>query len=603
MSVTARQVVEALKSRYVETDPTSPNVTASDVADFFRSMPDDMVPLDHSLLEVVANNKSDWVISGSDIAILHSVRDCMNMIFNLIDLDDEISDRLRLVTPIISAELLENPSAPLDAVRFSIFTILDLLIDATIGWASDQGRAGEKLLTEVNTVIDALHSGDPDFQALESNLKAFLDKEQGRIHKLEERLAASESGKLRSQKGRTIAAQMINEAIESNQLTMSIAKFLKGPWYESMQLLAITRGIDGDDWVRASKLTETIVWTYQPIDEADQTKANTTKQRLYRIIEHLPTEIRDLLLALEHSGDETESAMNAIDEDHVAIVSGQALEYIDVEPLEVEGNVLIERTSVSRILLRKVTNLEPGQWFTFNEGEKSARIKLVLKLEDIKQLLFTNRNGMKALEKSFDEMAYLMSSSVVKPLNHSAVFSSTFAAIYQGLVDEHQKKLKRAEQADVEQAHKEAERERAIQEANMLARAKEEEAQRQKDAAKEDRLNQAKQEAAKSENQGKVQELTKVVASLNVGAWLTLPAADGQMEECKLAVRVGEKLIFVSRTGVKVGDYSSEQLITLLVAGQGKIEDAGVEFEDTLAQVVSKLRQDRNKSYDDLTGS
>lgn len=603
MSVTARQVVEALKSRYVDRDPASPNITAREVADFFRSMPEDLVPLDHSLLEVVANNKSDWVISGSDIAILHSVRDCMNMIFNLIDLDQEISNKLRLITPIISAELLENPCAPLDEVKFSIFTILDLLIDATIGWASDQGRAGEKLLAEVNTVIDALHSGTPDFQTLETNLKIFLDKEQSRILKLEERLAASESGKLRSQKGRTIAAQMINESIENNQLTESIAKFLKGPWYESMQLLAITRGIDGDDWVRASKLTETIVWTYQPIDEADQAKANTTKQRLYRIIEHLPTEIRDLLLALEHSGNETESAMDAIDEDHVAIVSGQELEYIEVEPLEVEGNVLIERTSVSRILLRKVTNLEPGQWFTFDESEKIVRIKLVLKLEDIKQLLFTNRNGMKALEKSFDEMAYLMSSSVVKPLNHSALFSSTFAAIYQGLIDEHQKKLKRAEEADVEQAEKEAGKQQAIQEAVTLAREKEEEEQRQKEAEKEDRLNQAKQEAAKSENQGKVEELTKVVASLNVGAWLKLPAADGQLEECKLAVRVGEKLIFVSRTGVKVGDYSSEQLITLLVTSQGTIEDAGVEFEDTLAQVVSKLRQDRNKSYDDLTGS
>ncbi len=46
-----------------------------------------------------------------------------------------------------------------------------------------------------------------------------------------------------------------------------------------------------------------------------------------------------------------------------------------------------------------------------------------------------------------------------------------------------------------------------------------------------------------------------------------------------------------------------EQLVQLLVAGEGEINDGGVEFEDTLAQVVTKLRQDRNKSYDDLTGS
>jgi len=62
-------------------------------------------------------------------------------------------------------------------------------------------------------------------------------------------------------------------------------------------------------------------------------------------------------------------------------------------------------------------------------------------------------------------------------------------------------------------------------------------------------------------------------------------------------------MIFVNSAGVKVGDYSTEQLVLLLVAGEGEITDAGIEFEDTLAQVVTKLRQDRNKSYDVLTGS
>ena len=45
---------------------------------------------------------------------------------------------------------------------------------------------GEKLLTQFNTVIDALHSGTPNYQALETNLKSFLDKEQHRTRKLEE---------------------------------------------------------------------------------------------------------------------------------------------------------------------------------------------------------------------------------------------------------------------------------------------------------------------------------------------------------------------------------------------------------------------------------
>jgi hypothetical protein len=99
-------------------------------------MPGDLVPLDHTLLEVFAKSKSDWVISGNDIAIMHPVRDCMTMVFNLIDLDDESSKKLRLVTPIISAELQENPGVPLGYVKFSIFTIFDLLIDANTDWTS-----------------------------------------------------------------------------------------------------------------------------------------------------------------------------------------------------------------------------------------------------------------------------------------------------------------------------------------------------------------------------------------------------------------------------------------------------------------------------------
>lgn len=605
MSVTPRQVVDALKHRYVGDESRATNVSSEDLAAFIRTYEIDQLPADHALLPLIASKQTDWIPAGADIAVLHAVKDCMTMIYKLIDLEPEIGDRLKVVTPLLAAELLIHPALPLSEVRFSVFTILDRVLDATIGWSADQGRAGEKLIAEVTEVLESLQQPDVNYEALETKLVAFLDKEQGRIKKLEERLAASEAGKLRSSRGREIAAQMINDSMQDNQLPQSIIGFLQGPWFESMQLLAINKGVDGDDWARATKLTETIIWTYQPIMAKDLATAAEEKQRLYRIVEHLPSEVRDLLLALEHSGAESAHALEDIEADHVAIVSGEELDFVPFEPIPISGNTMSQRTSVSRILLRKVKHLQPGQWFSFDDQSKSARIKLVLKLEDVKQLLFTNRNGMKALEKSFDEMAYLMSSSVIKPLNHEAVFSSTFATFYQGLVDEHQRKLKLAETADQEEADRESARLKALQEAEALARTREEEEQKRSAEEKENRLERAKLEASKSENQEKVAEYTEKVGSLNVGAWLKLPAADGELEECKLAVRVTavDKMIFVNRTGLKMGEYSSEQLITLLVAGECEIDDSGVEFEDTLAQVVSKLRQDRDKSYDDLTGS
>ncbi len=133
MSVTTRQVVEALKHRYAVEESSSVNVNTEDVAEFLRSLPPEQIPQDHGILETVAAQKTDWILAANDIAVLHSIRDCISMVFRLIDLEEEIADRLRKITPLVAAELLQDPTAPLKVDSVSIFSIADLLLDATIG--------------------------------------------------------------------------------------------------------------------------------------------------------------------------------------------------------------------------------------------------------------------------------------------------------------------------------------------------------------------------------------------------------------------------------------------------------------------------------------
>ena len=111
--------------------------------------------------------------------------------------------------------------------------------------------------------------------------------------------------------------------------------------------------------------------------------------------------------------------------------------------------------------------------------------------------------------------------------------------------------------------------------------------------------------AEKSENADRVVEFSNIVASLSSGALIRLPDASGELQDCKLAVRIAaaDKMIFVDANGMKAGDYTVQQLVSLLVAGEAELGDQGIEFEDTLAAVVTKLRSDREKSYDDLTGA
>jgi len=401
-----------------------------------------------------------------------------------------------------------------------------------------------------------------------------------------------------------MTARMINKEMNGKKLTPPIIEFLKGPWYDSIQLLALTKGFNSEECFQTVKMTETIVWTYQPFESEDEESLQKEKQRLYRIIEHIPDEVRELLVALEHKTESSEAALEDIESEHVTVISGQELKYEDFSLIETGEQAFGQGTSVSRILLKKVNSLQPGQWFTFEEDKVSARIKLVLKIEDIQQLLFTNCNGMKVLEKSFDELAYYFPASVIKPLTHEEVFTSTFTSYYQGLVEKFEKDRKQAAEYRVEADREEAEQEAASKEAIAKAKAAALEKEQQ-ELEREERLTNAREEAAKEENIEKVEELTGTVKALNVGAWLKLPGADGVMEECKLAVKIAavDKMIFVSRSGVKIGEYSTKKLVQLLVAGEGVIDDGGVEFEGILAQVVTKLRQDRNKSYGDLTGS
>jgi hypothetical protein len=602
---TPQSVRDALTDRYIKTSQPG-NIGRDEVINFLRTLSPDLVSSQRTLADIITQNKPEWRLADDDRAVVISVDDCNKMVFRLSDLEQEIDNCLHRIVPELASQLLHNPVLPISPPQFSILRILDLIVAATVGWSNDLGRSGTQLLAKVEDVVDTICSGDADYKLLVNDLQEYLDKEQKRVLKLEQRLTSSETGLLRSQRSKLQAAQMINKHTLDKSLTASIEEFLKGPWYDSIQLLLLNNGFDSDEWSRADKLTETVVWTYQPI--GDENKQDDT-QRLYRIVENLPNELRELLVALERTSEAANTQIEAIEAELVQIVSGQDLELIDSSPMPLDDEVFNQSTSVSRILLRKVAALEPGQWFTFEEDNVCIRIKLVLMLDDVKQLLFTNRNGMKALQKSFDEMAYYLSSGIVKPLNHEDVFTSAYTNYYNGILSGYQDRVERAsaeqEQADQETAAKEAAKQKAITEAKALAAAKEEAERIRQQEEKEARLERARNEASKEENIERVKDLTVVVHALNIGALLKLPNNEGVLEDCKLAVRIAtaDKMIFVSPSGMKIGDYNTEQLVQLLVAGEGEIQEGGVEFEDTLAQVVTKLRNDRNKSYDDLTGS
>jgi len=295
-----------------------------------------------------------------------------------------------------------------------------------------------------------------------------------------------------------------------------------------------------------------------------------------------------------------------IETDLVSIASGQTLDYQDFTLIDA-GELEVTPLRVTHESLAQVRAFEPGQWFTYEDQDLLVRIKLILKLDDLQQLLFTNRNGARVMQPGFDEFADCLSSGIVRPCSADAIFTSTFKSRYEELIEEQAREMNHPvdHQAAIDRKaqEREAERQRQKEAAAAMAREKAEAERAHIEQERRKRLDRARQ-AMEQADAGTIAEFEKRVGDLALGAWLDLPGPNEQLERCKLAVRIParDKLIFVSRGGLKVGEYSSAQLVQVLIAGQGAIQDDGSEFDDTLAEVLTRLRHDRARSYDDLTG-
>ena len=102
----------------------------------------------------------------------------------------------------------------------------------------------------------------------------------------------------------------------------------------------------------------------------------------------------------------------------------------------------------------------------------------------------------------------------------------------------------------------------------------------------------------------KLEAATAAVKGLSVDAWVKLPLMEGVLTACRLVaiIPAADKYIFANRSGIKVAEYTGSQLSNMIVTENSEILDTGAEFADVLSSVVTGLREDRNKSYDELTG-
>jgi flagellar biosynthesis GTPase FlhF len=415
------------------------------------------------------------------------------------------ADLLAACEPLFAALATLDPAQWAAAPAHDVWRVLALVQHSGVGYQPELGRAGEKILLELGSAAQLAASDG--WAAATAALEGWWTQEQQRLGRLEQRLVDTERGQLRTRRAQQVAARLLNQNMAGRSFAREVVEYLQREWFQELQWALLQFGVDSEQWQRRAQLTERLVASLQPPGDDDE-----ARQQLYALIPDVGAELAALLDERAHDRGILEQQLALIEAQHLLLLRGQEPPGADFQ-LIANNDPWLSTTTISASLLQRVTVLEPGSWFALRDGDGELRIKLALKLDDSTQLLFVNRLGVKALQKSFEEFAYLLSVGAAQQLPAPdcarAVLHDALAHIARSSIDDHQARAEARRLADIEARLRIEAKAKAMAEARALAavqaqaeaqaRADEEAARRareEQDAEEERRQRELEQNAA-----------------------------------------------------------------------------------------------------------
>lgn len=406
------------------------------------------------------------------------------------------------------------PAAAAQAITDSDFTapgahplhqLFDTIHDSAIGWQAKLGRAGAAFETLIETaatdITDWFETGEGDLSGICEDIITKATKDQDRAKRMTQRLVETEKGKFRSASARWKSAEMINNYLANFSATADVGSFLKGPWYESAQLVLLKFGADSSEWADMTETTRTLLDSLQINGSADDDR----RQQLFELVTSLPKNIKRWLLSLHMDTEGVNDAMGMIELTHMHLLRQQPIALEQIEPLPMEG-MSADRTMGAK--LKTIESLSLGQWFVVaTEGEETQRVQLVLKLGQEQLLQFANKAGIKAMQHGYGHFCTLLADGKATALRSGTSFSLCLANAAGIKTDADAEKLINTVKPEIEEARK---KKRAREDAELLEREQTESARLQRENEAAEKAQREKEAAEKRLNEQQVAKKTKL---------------------------------------------------------------------------------------------
>jgi hypothetical protein len=361
--------------------------------------------------------------AAEHLAVLRWLGDAFDHWETTFPLEEPLRSELRRLKPLAAKLAITDPDF-LVAGQHPLHQMLDTLQLAAVGWQARLGRVGESLRKQLSGAVEeaaaCFDAEGSDLAALCARVVAATQKDLARASRMAQRTIETEQGKARTAEAKWVAAGMINAELEQFRVPPGIGEFLKGPWYESAQLVLLKFGAESEQWAQMCQTTSTLLDSLQPINEGD---APERRQQLFETVRRLPRELKRWLLSVQDQSEVVEQATGMVEFAHMQVLRKQPLEMELTDPIPVAVQETIDTAH------QALDSIETGQWFCVEREEgKPLRVQLIARTESTGGLLFANQAGIRVFQQSFEEFTGLLERDKVSKLDSGASFSRSLAS-------------------------------------------------------------------------------------------------------------------------------------------------------------------------------
>lgn len=558
---------------------------------------------------------------------------------------EPLAGELRRLRPLLAAVAVQDRDFFIPG-KHPLHQLMDAAQAYAVGWHAELGRVGQSVENDIAQAVAAalrwFEVPSTDLGVISKRMQVTADKAVARVEKMTRRLVETERGRTRVAQSKRRAAEMINAEMAHDDVPTELGEFLKGPWYDSAQLVLSKYGEQSEEWGQMKLTTVQLLRSVQR-DASEGFHSSDVPPSHDDEVGELPKRIAMWLLSLQHDEVATGQVLATISSLHAKLLRGEPIQRHTITPIPVN-----RLSATDAAVAKSLHGIEEGQWLSmpFDKGQP-IRVMLALCMREQQQLLFTNHAGLKVAQLGFDEFARLVAAGEAVPLDSGFSFSRALAGavglVTQDDVDEftgvaaqrarerqlaQEKAARERELAAQQRAKREAaeqERVRREQEERLQAQRQRELAerlQREREEAERRRREEAELDKARLEREREEAQayqhrwlaLTKgFVKSDSVQArqlkdnledemqvdydspaaiiprYAWLGFRDGDEDDivlARLAVHLPESgtYVFVDRLGARVRELSGDELVIILTRGLIDIVESRSRFMEDLAQ-------------------